>query len=145
MFQRFLLAWDGSRAAVRALDIAIDITRRYDGELTAVSIAHTPAHAETTADRDESFDAAVRYLKTTFTEVGDRAERAGVTITHEIIHGNNPARALLRHAHEHGFDLIICGQHHNQRAGRLLLQGVADDLVQAAKVPILVIGEEPDY
>jgi nucleotide-binding universal stress UspA family protein len=142
MFQRFLLAWDGSRAALRALDVAIDMTRRYEGELTAVSIAYTPAHAETTADRDESFNAAVRYLETTFTEVRDRADRAGVTITHQIIDGTNPARALLHHAHQHSFDLIICGQHHSQRAGRLLLHGVADDLVQAADVPVLVIGEE---
>jgi nucleotide-binding universal stress UspA family protein len=143
MFQRFLIAWDGSRAALRALDVAIDMTRRYDGELIAVSIAYTPAHAETTADRDESFTAAVRYLEGSFAEVRDRADRAGVDIEHQIISGDDPARALLRHAHRHGFDLIVCGQHHSQRAGRLLLHGVAEDLIQAAEVPVLVIGEEP--
>ena len=144
MFQRFLLAWDGSRAALRALDVAIDMTRRYDGELIAVSIAYAPAHAETTADRQESFAAAVSYLEASFAEVRDRADRAGVSIEHQIIEGANPAQALLRHAHEHGFDLIICGQHHSQRAGRLLLHGVAEDLIHAAAVPVLVIGEEPE-
>lgn len=144
MFQRFLLVWDGSRAARRALDAAIDIGRRYDGELVAVSIAHTPAHAETTADRDESYTAAVRYLEETLAEVRDRADRAGVPITHQILEGRDPARALLEHAHQHGFDLIICGQHHSRRAGRLLLHGVADDLVHAAQVAVLVVGEEPE-
>jgi nucleotide-binding universal stress UspA family protein len=144
MFQRFLLAWDGSRAALRALDVAIDMTRRYDGELTAVSIAYTPAHAETTADRQESFNAAVRYLEASFADVRDRADRAGVRIEHQIIEGAKPADALLRHAHQHSFDLIICGQHHSQRAGRLLLHGVADDLIHAAAVPVLIIGEEPE-
>ena len=51
---------------------------------------------------------------------------------------------LIEHAHEHGFDLIICGQHHSRRAVRLLLHGVAEDLVTAAVVPVLVVGEEPD-
>jgi nucleotide-binding universal stress UspA family protein len=144
MFQRFLLAWDGSRAALRALDVAIDMTRRYDGELVAVSIAYAPAHAETTADREESFSAAVRYLEASFADVRDRADRAGVSIEHQIVEGANPAHALLRHAHQHSFDLIICGQHHSQRVGRLLLHGVAEDLIQAADVPVLVIGEDSE-
>jgi nucleotide-binding universal stress UspA family protein len=74
--------------------------------------------------------------------VRDRADRAGVTIEHQIVDGTKPARALLRHAHRHSFDLIICGQHHNQRAGRMLLDGVAEDLGQAADVPVLIIAEE---
>jgi nucleotide-binding universal stress UspA family protein len=143
MFQRFLLAWDGSQVALRAFDVAIDITRRYEGELIAVSIAYSPAHAETSSDREESSDAARRYLQESFAEVRDRADRAGVTVEHHIIDGDHPARVLIDHAHHHGFDLIICGQHHSRRAGRLLLHGVAEDLVNAAVIPVLVIGEEP--
>jgi nucleotide-binding universal stress UspA family protein len=142
MFQRFLLAWDGSHVALRAFDVAIDLVRRYEGELVAVSIAYSPGHAETSSDREESVAAARRYLQESFAEVRDRADRAGVTVEHELIEGDRPARALLNHAHEHGFDLIICGQHHSRRAGRLLLHGVAEDLVSAAATPVLVVGEE---
>jgi nucleotide-binding universal stress UspA family protein len=144
MFQRFLLAWDGSQVALRAFDIAIDISRRYEGELIAVSIAYSPGHAETSSDRDESSEAARRYLEESFGEVRDRADRAGVAVEHQIIEGDHPARAMLNHAHEHGFDLIICGQHHSRRAGRLLLHGVAEDLVSAAVIPVLVVGEEAE-
>jgi nucleotide-binding universal stress UspA family protein len=144
MFQRFLLAWDGSRVALRAFDVAIDLARRYEGELVAVSIAYSPGHAETSADREESTAAARRYLQESFNEVRDRADRAGVAVEHEIIQGDHPARALLNHAHEHGFDLIVCGQHHSRRAGRLLLHGVAEDLVSAAVTPVLVVGEEAE-
>jgi len=144
MFQRFLLAWDGSQVALRAFDVAIDMTRRYEGELVAVSIAYSPGHAETTSDREESVAAARRYLEQSFAEVRDRADRAGVTVEHQIIEGDQPSRALLNHAHEHGFDLIVCGQHHSRRAGRLLLHGVADDLVTAAVTPVLVVGEEAE-
>jgi nucleotide-binding universal stress UspA family protein len=141
MFQRFLLAWDGSQVAVRAFDVAIDLVRRYDGELVAVSIAYSPGHAETSSDREESADAARRYLEESFAEVRDRADRAGVPVEQVIIQGDHPARALLAHAHEHGFDLIVCGQHRSRRAGRLLLHGVAEDLVNAAATPVLVVGE----
>lgn len=140
MFQRILLAWDGSEVAVRAFDVAIDVARRYDIELVAVSIAYSPAHAETAADREETIDAAHRYLTHTFEEVVDRAHRAGVDVEHHIIDGDTPARALLDYAHKHGFDLIVCGHHHSGRGGRLLLKGVAPELIEDG-APILVVSD----
>lgn len=142
MFQRILLAWDGSEVALRAFDVAIDVARRYDIELVAVSIAYSPAHAETAADREETIDAAHRYLTQTFDAVADRAHRAGVDVSHEIIDGDTPARALLEYAHTHGFDLIVCGHHHTGRAGRLLLKGVAPELIEDG-CPTLVVSDAP--
>ncbi|HLI58606.1 MAG TPA: universal stress protein [Solirubrobacteraceae bacterium] len=142
MFQRIMLAWDGSELAVRAFDVAIDVTRRYDAELVAVSVAYSPAHAETAADRTETSDNAHRYLESTFSEIADRATRAGVDVSHEIVDGDTPARALLDHVHEHGFDLIVCGHHHNGRAGRLLLTGITQDLIDAGAVPVLVVNDQ---
>jgi nucleotide-binding universal stress UspA family protein len=142
MFQRILLAWDGSQVALRAFDVAIDITRRYEAELVAVSIAHSPAHAETDADRTETVDAAHRYLQATFDEVKDRAQRAGVEVEHQIVDGQTPARALLDYVHEHGFDLIVCGHHHDRRAGRLLLIGLTQGLLAGASVPVVVVSDE---
>jgi nucleotide-binding universal stress UspA family protein len=142
MFQRILIAWDGSEVALRAFDVAIDLTRRFEGELVALSIAHSPAHAETRADREESADAARRYLEQTFDEVRDRAERAGVEVEHTIIEGEDPGKTLLDHVHEHGFDLLVCGHHHARRAGRLLLRGVTEGLVARSSVPVLVVGEQ---
>jgi nucleotide-binding universal stress UspA family protein len=143
MFQRILLAWDGSALAVRALDVAIDVARRYDAELVAVSVAHSPARAETAHDRVETVDAAHRYLEQSFAEVTDRAERAGVSVEHRIVDGETPARALLDYTHDHGFDLIVSGHHHHRRAGRLLLRGITQDLLAGAAVPVLIVSDEP--
>jgi nucleotide-binding universal stress UspA family protein len=141
MFARILLAWDGSEVSLRAYDAAIDLTRRYDAELVAVSIAYSPSHTETSADREESVGAARRYLEETFGELRDRAERAGVGVVHEIIEGASPAEALLRHAHEHGFDVIVCGHHHSRRIGRLLLHGVAEALLAEGTIPLLIVSD----
>jgi nucleotide-binding universal stress UspA family protein len=142
MFQRILFAWDGSEVALRAFDVAIDVTRRYEAELVAVSIAYSPAHAETGADRAQSTDAARRYLEATFDEVKDRAERAGVHVDHQILEGETAAKALLDYVHEHGFDLVVSGHHHERRAGRLLLTGITQDLLAGARVPLLLVSDE---
>jgi nucleotide-binding universal stress UspA family protein len=121
--------------------VAIDLTRRFEGELLALAIANSPAHAETEADREESAEAARLYLEQSFAEVHDRAERAGVEVDFEAIEGERPAEALLAFAHDHGFDLLVCGHHHAHRAGRLLLRGVGESLVAKAGIPVLVVGE----
>jgi nucleotide-binding universal stress UspA family protein len=139
MFQRILLAWDGSDLAVHAFDVAIDVTRRYEAELVAVSVAYSPAHAETSADRIETSNAAHRYLESTFAQVADRASRAGVDVAHQIVDGETSARALIGYANEHGFDLIVCGHHHDGRAGRLLLTGITEDLLHASTVPQRIV------
>jgi nucleotide-binding universal stress UspA family protein len=141
MFQRILIAWDGSPLALRALDVAIDLARRYEAELVAISVANSPADAETSADRSESAEAAGSYLAASFADVVDRAERAGVGVEHAIVEGQEPARALAEYAHEHGFDLLVCGHHHARRAGRLLLRGAVPALLEATSVPVLVISE----
>jgi nucleotide-binding universal stress UspA family protein len=141
MFQRILISWDGSDAALRAFDVAIDVTRRYEAELVAVSMAYSPAHAETDADREESATAARRYLEDSFGEVKDRAERVGIDVEQHIITGDHPVPAILAYVHEHGFDLIVCGHHHGSRAGRHLLASFAQDLVSAATTPVLVVSE----
>jgi nucleotide-binding universal stress UspA family protein len=141
MIQRILVAWDGSDVARRALDVAIDVARRYDAELVAASVAYSPPHAETEADRVESVNAARRYLIETLDKVRDRAERVGVPLAHEVLEGCAPATDLLGFAHEHAFDLMVTGHHRTGRAGRLLLHGVPEQLVAAADIPLLVVGE----
>lgn len=144
MFQRVLLAWDGTHVALRAFDVAIGMTRRLDADLLVVSVAASPAHAETREDRDESSQAARQYLEATFANVSDRAERAGVEVEHRVVDSDHPTTALLDYAHEEGADLIICGHHRKRRAGRLLLRGVASELLERSIVPVLVVGAHDD-
>lgn len=143
MFQEILIAWDGSRPSVRAFDLALDLARRYEADIVAASVAHSPAHAETDSDRAESVDAATRYLRETFEHFLDRADRAGVDVRQEIIAGDHPVDDLLGYAREHGFDLVVVGHHRSRRPGRFFLHGVAERLIASAEVPVLVVSEEP--
>lgn len=142
MFQLILIAWDGSRPAERAFDLAIDLARRYGSDVVAASVAHSPAHAETEGDRAESVDAARKYLEETFDLVRDRADRAGVSVEQAIIEGDEPAIDILRFAHEHAFDVVVVGHHRNTRPGRFLLHGLAERLIASASVPVLVVADE---
>jgi nucleotide-binding universal stress UspA family protein len=144
MFHHILLAWDGSPSAERAVDVVIDLARRYDADVTAASVAYAPANAETTADRRESVDAARRHLEEGFERIRDRAERAGVELDQQILESDDPASALLAYAHDHAFDLVVVGHHTRGRGGRVLFGGLSDRLTENPRVPVLVIGNGSD-
>ncbi|HLY86492.1 MAG TPA: universal stress protein [Gaiellaceae bacterium] len=139
MFNQILIAWDGSPPSEWAFDAALDLARRYEAQLRAVSVAHSPAHAETREDRQESVDAARRYLDETFEQVRDRADRAGVSVDHVIVEGDNPASDILGYAHEHGFDLLVVGHHRKTRSGRFLIHGLTAETIEASEIPVLVV------
>jgi nucleotide-binding universal stress UspA family protein len=139
MFSQILIAWDGSPPSEWAFDAALDLARRYEAHLCAVSVAHSPAHAETGEDRKESVGTARRYLKETFGQVRDRADRAGVPVEHVIVDGDNPASDILGYAHEHGFDLLVVGHHRTTRSGRFLIHGLTAKTIDAAEIPVLVV------
>lgn len=141
MFQEILIAWDGSPSAEWAFDVALDLARRYEADLIGISIAHSPAHAETAGDRRESVDAARRYLEETFARMLDRAERTGVPVEHVVIEGHDPAAAILDYAHEHGVDLLVIGHHRTKHKGRFLIHGLAENTIERSDVPVLVVGD----
>ena len=98
-----------------------------------------PPTLKPAADRQQTIDAAHRYLTETFNDVIDRALRAGVAVSHEIIDADTPAAALTGYAHDHAFDLIVCGHHPGHRAGRMLLRGITRQLIDGP-VPVMVVG-----
>lgn len=139
MIQRIVICWDNSPPARRAFDTALDIARRYDAEITAVSVAYAPAHAETEDDRIESVNAARRYLAETFESLRDRGDRIGIPVEHVVLEGRHPPADISEFVTEHAADLIVVGHHRHRRAGRFLLQGVVEHLLDQTDAPVLVV------
>lgn len=51
MFERVLVAYDVSKGARKALEVAVDLTRRDDAELIGLAIeAHLPHYAATAGE-----------------------------------------------------------------------------------------------
>ena len=125
MFQRILVAWDGSELAGQALDLAVDLARTYRAEVVAASVLAPGADGR-------ALDAAFAAAR--------ESRCGGVEVEHAVIRGRHPAADLLGFAHEHGFDLLVIGHHRDTGPGRLALHGVTEHLVSASRVPVLVVG-----
>jgi len=136
MFERILLAVDGSEHSAKAVPVAGDLARRYGGE---VVVLHVREHevtwgadidVETADEARELVDGVVRELKDVGTNV--RGELVRVPL------GQTP-RAILDIAHDEGVGLIVMGTRGLSDWGRLLMGSVAHKVVHLAEVPVLVV------
>jgi nucleotide-binding universal stress UspA family protein len=136
MFQRILLAVDGSEHSGKAVPVAADLAYRYGGE---VLVFHAREHelawgvdvdVETPGEAMDLVDGVVRQLKD-----------AGVNVRGEIVRvpvGHTP-RAILDASHDEGVDLIVMGTRGLSEWNRILLGSVAQKVVHLAEVPVLVV------
>lgn len=144
-FKRILVALDGSSRAEKSLELASRIAKVTGATLILLQAVEPPVpfsspylpHAmqDTQAALEEGRNASVKYLD----EVKDRLERQGVDVETETLLGVHPAPAILRYAEEHAVDLIAVATHGRGGLPRLVLGSVADKVLRAASVPILVV------
>ncbi len=145
-FSNILVATDGSKAAAAATRQAAEIARLFEARLTLLRVVSVPAglsspyipHAaqldrETTERRRAE---AVKYLDGVAAEFRQRGGGPGVETRAELAY--HPARGILDAIIELGSDLVALGTHRRSRLARVFLGSVADKVVRASPVPVLV-------
>lgn len=147
-FEHIVVATDGSEAAEAAAGQAIELARLFEARLTLLRVVFFPAglsspyipHAaqfdrETTERREEE---ARKALEEMAARLGD-----GLRVDTRVVVGYHPARGILDAIPEIGCDLIVLGTQRRARLARIVLGSVADKVVRASPVPVLV-GHTPD-
>jgi len=134
--KRILVGYDGSKESEKALDLAADLAKASGGSLVVEHVVSVGAEAYAAGAVDmEAIEAAVGALLDGAVE---RARASGVAATKVLAHGE-VAPTILREAEQRGVDLIVVGSLGRSRMARVLMGSVADKLVHAAAVPVLVV------
>jgi len=145
-FHRITVAVDGSAHASLALDMAIDLTRRYGASLTVIAIA--PLQPVYVAPNEPFVAPGVpvsdlpRYQKVV-EEAVQRAEAAGVTAVTGLCEDGVIADELLVFLEQHPTDLLVIGSRGLSAARRLLLGSISTAMVTHAPCPVLVVRTPP--
>lgn len=137
MFNKILVAVDGSRPAARALDTAVEMAQRCNASLSLLhafphvsDLLGTPEYERLIETRSMIGRA---LLESARTQVGDLAP-----CEVQLIEGP-AAQAIVRVAEEEGFDLIVVGSRGHSQLGGLLLGSVSNTVAQRAKCPVLIV------
>lgn len=140
---RILLATDGSRAAKRAAQRAVELANSTSSELHAVFVEEVPVMAETYAvpstDRPETEEGR-RLLD----EQVKQLEEAGASVEEAHLRTGRPAREIIELSEEIGADLIVLGNRGLTEMERLVLGSVSEAVVRYASRSVLVVRQEED-
>ncbi|MFB6172117.1 MAG: universal stress protein [Haloarculaceae archaeon] len=138
MYDRILVATDGSESAAAAVRRAIDLADQYDATLHAVFVVDTRLHGEPAFSSvellvEEIEDRGHRLLG----EIVDTAEDRGIDVVARCCHGV-PHEEILAHADEVDADLLVLGYKGETHLTSEHIGSVAERVVRFATRPVLL-------
>jgi len=134
--KRILVGYDGSKEADKALDVAVDLAKASGGQLVVQHVVSVGPEAYEVGIVD--LDALEAQLGKMLDAAVEHAREYGVAAT-KVLSRGDVASTILREAEQRGVDLIVIGSLGRGRMARILMGSVADKLVRAAPLPVLVV------
>jgi nucleotide-binding universal stress UspA family protein len=137
MFERILIAYDGSEPAGKAFERALDLAARYGARLDVLAVARPPEFAED-VETEALLDSAREHFEARFAALRQRAAQAGVQAGFEIRVGH-PAEQVVQFAEQRAVDLIVTGHRGKGLFERWLLGSVSRLVIAYARCTVMVV------
>jgi len=148
LFNKILVPIDGSEQSYRALNIDMDLAKRYLAKVTLVSVAqpyivtsqYSPQPMLTpipTTSYDENIENAHKKI---LANAYDEAKKINseIKISKKLLNGR-PADKIIEIAKEDGFDLIVIGSRGLGGIKEFFLGSVSDRVADHAPCPVLIV------
>ena len=140
MFEKILVAHDGSDGAQKAFDAAVELASRLRTSLHMISVEEDlPRYAETTmGEIDEVKEAEDTYFGQLAAQAKRRAALHSVPLEYSIVPGHE-VKAIVDFATQGGFDLLVIGFTGHSAAYEHLWGGTSHNLTRMAHCSVLVV------
>ena len=146
MFERILVATDGSELSQKAIACAIELAAKHKAELVVVKvIPHYPqSHMEgvsiytpqqSARTETQWHDDAQAQLDT----VKAQANAQGVKAETTVVKSDLVAEAIIGAAKKHNSNLIVMASHGRRGVQRLLLGSETQNVLTHSQLPVLIL------
>jgi nucleotide-binding universal stress UspA family protein len=146
MFDRILVAVDGSKGALRALDAAIALQKKFDSELLVLCVYrhHSQLEASMSMVRPEEPPTPVdksmeEHASQVIEHAKEHAAEAGAGKLRGFVKAGPPSRTIVKFAKDRKANLIVIGSRGVGDVEGFLLGSVSHKVTSLAECPVLVI------
>ena len=143
MFSRILVGLDGSDYSLKALDLAIDLAKKYQSQIVLVHVVMRQIYAINPPEAGVlAGTAIVRELEADGKAIlakGEEAVKAQGVLVETRLKQGVPAEELLRTAADEKVDLIVLGSRGLSQVKAFFLGSVSDKVSHHAKCPTLIV------
>ncbi|MXR51672.1 universal stress protein [Halovenus sp. WSH3] len=139
MYDRILVAVDGSDHASSAVTHALDLAARHDAVLHALYVVETrTAYDNAIIDPERRRETLREAGERELTEVQDRAETEGVEVRTDIEEGA-PPEEILAYIEDHDIDAVCMGERGQSDFKTVLLGSATETVIHETEVPVVVV------
>ena len=138
MFEKILLANDGSEQAFSALSLAVKIAKHSQAELHMISVEEISYLPETMEDVREETGTAARRFHKVVNRSRAIAEESQVNLKTHVVAGH-PVRDIVDLARDLNADLLVVGASGHSALYDRMIGSRADRIVHLAPCPVLVV------
>ncbi|MDO6461065.1 universal stress protein [Granulosicoccaceae sp. 1_MG-2023] len=145
MYEKILIATDGSAGSMKALQHAIALQKLCGAQLLILSVFRHYSQMENSISmvrprEPEHLDQVMReYARELAEQAKQVALEAGCAGVRAFVKSGSAGRGIARFAVEHEADLIVVGSHGAGDVSGFLLGSVAHKVTSIAPCPVLVV------
>jgi len=143
MFKHILVPVDGSETSLHAVAKAAGLAKAFGSEVTAVYVLDpypfTGVGADFAYGQAQYLSAATAEANTALETVKKQMDEAGVAVKTMVGEGHAVHEGIVRVGDSVGADLIVMGSHGRRGLEKLVLGSVAQRVLSAARIPVLVV------
>ena len=138
MFQKILVAIDGSPNSEKALAAAVDMAIQFKAELLAVGVAELPEVVAMVDEVDSIRQNADDYFKQIGEAAVEYARSRRVPLRALVVHGH-AAVEILRMAESEQADLVVIGRQGHSRIARFFLGSTTDRVSEHCRCAVMIV------
>jgi len=144
-FSKILVGIDGSELSMDAADYAIEMAKKEDAQVIALSINHLRLSSYgLAAPRDEVKQSKeikeMQEFRESLDKIGQNAKQSNVQLKKEIINSQmSIVAAIVEYAESEGIDLIVIGTKGTSNIKNMLLGTTASGVVKYSTCPVMII------
>ncbi|MCO1603086.1 universal stress protein [Desulfosporosinus nitroreducens] len=138
MFNKILLAADGSEHSIRAAEKAIILTQNNpEAKIEIVYVINSEA-SKADVLRELDTDAITLKRNQKLLPLQEKMKQAKVDFKVKFIHGE-PGPALVKYANDGKFDIVVIGSRGLNTLQEFVLGGVSHKVAKRASCPVLIV------
>jgi nucleotide-binding universal stress UspA family protein len=139
MFEKILVAYDGSEGSRRALGVGIELAKRLGAELYSISVMeHLPHYAATVGEVKEAQAEFEVFFRELTKQARDLAALQGVELQ-TVIKAGHEVETIVTFARAGGFDLLVIGfVGHSNIWGRIM-GSTTQNLSRLAPCAVMIV------
>ncbi|MFQ3293082.1 MAG: nucleotide-binding universal stress UspA family protein [Natrialbaceae archaeon] len=136
MIDSVVIATDGSESVERAIDVALDLARRFNAEVHALYVVDTNEVKSSPESLRDDLETALEVQAEAALDGVDTRANGEVTTA---VRTGRPAAEITAYAREQDIDLVATGTRGRHGENQFLVGSVAERVVRSCSQPVLTV------